>query len=384
MKSQREVAIDAYIEQHPSALQKAPTHALYDGKTHELTVYRLPAKLLIFNIGNGRFAAELMAEQKRLKKKLDATNPEHAKIIQKLLLEQSPEETTALKEDIEKNGQLDPGIITFDGAVINANRRMAILQLLHKETEKDKFEYLNVGRLPRGVGEKDLWKIEAKLQFGKDFRLEYGPINELLKIRLGKQSGLTERQISEALVGRYSESEVRTKIEILKLIDSYLSIIEKPGEYKEVLGSVQSFISLQSNVVALLKKGLHKSEVPKITSIGFAMIKGGELSHWDIRELRKITELPEARKTLYGMLDRKGNPVDDISKIKDCFGAAAFIVNAEKERNKPDLLATKALSALKQIDVKHPAVQKKGFQNLLSEIRIELVRLTGRGKARGK
>jgi hypothetical protein len=84
------------------------------------------------------------------------------------------------------------------------------------------------------------------------------------------------------------------------------------------------------------------------------------------------------------MLDRKGNPVDDISKIKDCFGAAAFIVNAEKERNKPDLLATKALSALKQIDVKHPAVQKKGFQNLLSEIRIELVRLTGRGKARGK
>src|SRR5256885_14541623 len=109
---------------------------------------------------------------------------------------------------------------------------MSILQTLYADTGKERYSYLNVARLPRGVDAKDLWKIEAKLQFGRDFRLEYGPINELLKIRAGKISGLSEKQISDALGGRYSLKGVEEKLRILKLIDSYLNSIGKPGEYK--------------------------------------------------------------------------------------------------------------------------------------------------------
>ena|SRR2546425_6445412 len=387
MRTQRELEIDAYIQQHPDAKHDGPRPVFYHGKIHQLDVYRLPTKLLIFNVGNGRFAAELMAEEKRLGRRLDTTKPEDIKIISRLLLEQNLDETKILKEDLRKNGQLEPGIITFDGAVINANRRMAIFQVLLEETSEERFEYLNVHRLPRGVDEKDLWKIEAKLQFGRDFRLEYGPVNELLKIRSGKQSGLSEKQISEALAGRYSEKDVIEKLDILKLIDSYLHSIGKTGDYKIIQDErdVEKFNSLQGSVVASLRRTSQKAQIPKITEVAFAMIKGGKHTHWQIRKLRRIAELDAARATLYKVYDRKGCLTADASKVKDAFDTAEFIVDAQEQKDRPEKLADKALSALKEIDSKHESVKTPEFKKLIANIQVEIDRLSGSGnRKRGK
>jgi len=149
MKTQREIEIEAYIKQHPTAKLPAPLHVIYHGAAHAEAVYRLPTKLLIFNIANGRFASELIKEERKLRRKLDPLKDQDAKIIRRFLLEQNAAETEALKEDIKRNGQLEPGIITFDGAVINANRRMSIFQTLHEAGGEDRYAYLNVARLPR-------------------------------------------------------------------------------------------------------------------------------------------------------------------------------------------------------------------------------------------
>src|SRR5207245_7074944 len=93
MKTQRELKIDAYIQQHPDAKHDGPRPVFYHGKIHALDVFRLPTKLLIFNVGNGRFAAELMAEEKRLGRTFDTTKPEDIKVISRLLLEQNLDET---------------------------------------------------------------------------------------------------------------------------------------------------------------------------------------------------------------------------------------------------------------------------------------------------
>jgi hypothetical protein len=306
MKTERELQIDAYIEQHPNAKLK-PEPVFIHGKFIDVDVFRLPIKMLVFNIANGRFAAELIAEEQRLKRKLDITKEEDIKVIQGLLLNQNEVETQTLKDDIRKNGQIYPGIITFDGAVINANRRMAIIQSLYHETGEERFEYLNVARLQKGVDAKDLWKIEAKLQFGRDYRLEYGQVNELLKIRAGKISGLTDKQISEALAGRYSAKEVGVRLEILKLMDSYLHYIGKAGEFKHIQEEQagEHFISLQKSVVAPLKEGRHKSDLPQVMEIAFSMIGGANgqkrHSHSKIRRLRNITELPQARTALLAL-----------------------------------------------------------------------------------
>ena len=88
----------------------------------------------------------LLEKEEQLKRKLDPTKKNDDQVIRKLLLEQNENETAALMADIQKNGQLEPGIITFDGAVINANRRMAIMRSLFEKTKEDKYKYLMVWR----------------------------------------------------------------------------------------------------------------------------------------------------------------------------------------------------------------------------------------------
>jgi len=118
MNTERELQIDAFIEGDPKAKQNNTEPVFIRGKLDELEVFRLPTKLLVFNIGNGRFAAELIAAEKRLNRMLDTTKADDVKVIRQLLLEQDETETEALKADLKKNGQIYPGIITFDGAVI--------------------------------------------------------------------------------------------------------------------------------------------------------------------------------------------------------------------------------------------------------------------------
>jgi hypothetical protein len=390
MKTERELQIDAYIEQCPKAKLANNEPVFIRGEIQKLDVFRLPIKLLVFNIANGRFAAELIAAEKRLNRKLETTKEEDVKVIQNLLLEQDKTETETLKVDLRKNGQIYPGIITFDGAVINANRRMAILQVLFAETNDEKFEYLNVARLPKGVDAKDLWRIEANLQFGRDFRLEYGQVNELLKIRAGRHSGLNDKQISEALAGRFSPKKVAEKLETLKLMDSYLHSIGKPGEYtiiqEERIGEM--FNSLHDSVISPLKHGSLKPEIPKVTQIAFAMTQGVDgkkrHSHWKIRRLRNVIELPKARAALYNAFDKHGQLKADRAAVLDAFDTADFIVEMQEEKDKPEKLAEKALSALNQIELKHPSVKKAEFQKLLSDIRGEVDRLTIAPKKHGK
>ena len=88
MKSQREIDIDAFIKANPTALETQELPIILHGQPDKRPIYRLPTQLLVFNIANGRFAAEALEAEKRLKRKLDATKPDDAKLIRKLLLEQ--------------------------------------------------------------------------------------------------------------------------------------------------------------------------------------------------------------------------------------------------------------------------------------------------------
>lgn len=293
METTRSKALNDYLKKHPNQkVNNQMMHISYGGKVHSHELYRIPIDMLFHNIRNGRFAAELLEREEQLKRKLDATKEADAVEIRKLLLGQNEAETNALTRDIKENGQLDAGIVTFDGAVINANRRLAILHSLYHETKKDQYKYLMVGILPQGVDEIDLWKIEAGLQFGRDFRLQYGGVNELLKLREGEHQGLSYKAISVALLGRYTEKQVEEKLAILNLIDSYLSFIGKPNEYHRITEGqdLEKFNSLQKNVIASLikKHSKKKKEIAELTAIAFSLINKTDTNHWNIRKLRDI------------------------------------------------------------------------------------------------
>jgi hypothetical protein len=95
-------------------------------------------------------------------------------------------------------------------------------------------------------------------------------------------------------------------------------------------------------------------------------------------------ELPQARTALYEAFDKQGQLKADRAAVLDAFETADFIVEMQDEKDKPEKLAEKALSALKQIEPKHPSVKKAEFQKLLTDIRGEADRLTIPAKKHGK
>lgn len=371
MDTRRAQAIRAFLEKAKPEENSGQRIVLGGAGPKTFHVYRLPIRLLMYNIRNGRFASELLAKERTLKRRLDPTVKADAKEIQKLLLEQNESETKALRADLVTNNQLEPGIVTFDGAVINANRRMAVLAELHEKTGEARFENLRVSILPEAVEEKDLWRIEAGLQFAKDFRVEYGQVNELLKLREGKDCGLSEKEISASLLGRYTDKQVKERIGVLELIDSYLTSIKKQGQYNLINDerSGEKFNSLHNNVIGALKRQEADSEdVLEATEVGFALISKADVTHWDIRDLSKIYRSTEALTMLRAGINTADPLKTSPTELKEAFVSAQDVVEDEVEKEKPERLITRALSAIKSIQANSPKLKSPQVDTLLRKL----------------
>ena len=95
--------ITLYCQTHPrQEVKEQRVPVQIEGRTEYRRVWKLPHKLLSYNIRNGRFASELLAKEASLKRKLNPHNKEDAKLIRKLLLDQNPNETQALTENLKE------------------------------------------------------------------------------------------------------------------------------------------------------------------------------------------------------------------------------------------------------------------------------------------
>src|SRR5712692_740917 len=163
------------------------------GKRRELDVHRIPTKHLYFNIENGRYADKMI--QLKADNPGVVINPREDRWREKIHdmlkgtysgTEGDQESFETLRADILAKQQLHPGVVLADGGVLDGNRRLAVLLDLSKtERNPGRFEFFEGAILPEDVGPEDRWRIEAGLQIGRDEKLAYSPINQLLKIREG-------------------------------------------------------------------------------------------------------------------------------------------------------------------------------------------------------
>jgi len=378
ISTERARALTAYLKKYGSSREEQDLRepVTLGGKNEFLHVYRIPISMLMYNIRNGRFAAELLTKEKEMGRELDPTDPQDGKILQTLLLEQNAVETEVLKGSLKEHGQLRPGLVTFDGAVINANRRMAILSQLYEETSKDDYQYLKAAVLPPGVGEKDLWRIEAGLQFAKDLRLKYQPVNELLKLREGKKAGLKEKEISQYLEGKYSEEEVKERLKILDMVDTYLVSIDKPQQYMffQAEEKLQQFISLYEGQQSLINKhGVDKKDVAKsYIPLGFRLIQSNKTDFRDIRLLKEVFRNPVARKALEKGFDPNDQDTKALHTLAEQFEVALELVKAKKDQERPLTIINKAVATLGTIDKKHKALRDKAVVSALTQLRAKV------------
>lgn len=365
--SERANAIDAYLSSHPDAeVGRWPLEI--GGRKEILPFHRFPIKdLLCYNVNNGRLAMDMRGWEKDNGRKLDTTIPDDCETIRQMLLSLDRDKTSLLKEDIRKKNQMEPGVITYDGFVVNGNRRMAILEELHEEEPTGKWLCLEAVRLPSTITEKDLWKIEAGLQLSKDKIAEYHPVNELLKIKQGIDAKLSIEEIAAAMYGRTS-NYVEESLKRLQLIADFLDFFGQPVNYGVIkkFGLHEYFVDIQTHILSTWKRrGIDRREQKRELLSAFALIRAHVLiqphitgkgkdkgiTHWDIRRLGKIFADVDAKTAYTQNLKECRNPLSvKPATVMEDFQTAKEILDSKEASDQPVRLIDKAIQALQSID----------------------------------
>ena len=266
------ITIDNYIRNNDCKLIQTRTEYM-KGEPVTVQGYKLPRKLIYYNIKNGRFAKEyikiLRDEGGSLKPELE----DDAKKITNLLLGLNPLDTKRSLEDIKKRGQTDLGLITQDGYLIDGNRRMALLTELFEDEHNQKYEYINVARIETPISPKDLWAMEAQISLGHEPKVRYGALNELLKLDEGRKAGFTPDEIAELLYGIDDSKEIIQKLNLLTLIKKYLREYFQDEENLSLAeGSTNHFINLQDLMTNAKSRNKTIDEIAAYQKVVFRLI----------------------------------------------------------------------------------------------------------------
>ena len=179
------------------------------------SVYRVPIKILSFNFENGRIAAEKITLESKRGKKLDDCSEKDQELVGTMLLNSQWYEkkaTEQLKASLAIEQQ-EAAIVTWDGILLNGNRRAACLNSLFKDTGKPQYKLINVVVLPQ-VGVNDLLDLENILQLAIDFREKYGPVNERIRLRyLKEKRKMPMKEIINSVRKNWNEKQITNMIE---------------------------------------------------------------------------------------------------------------------------------------------------------------------------
>lgn len=297
MKNPRADLISDYLKEHKEIafLGRQEPYEIA-GKRQNLDVIRLPLDHLCYNIRNGRFAAELHEFEASEGLRLEPEKkPKDAEKIEELLLtdKTKTERTEWLRKDLVRVGQLYPATITYDGSIINGNRRAAILSNLFRETGDEKYSYLEAVRLPPDVSSKDLWRFEAGFQLAVELKADYGPVNELLKIKEGIEYGLPLQEIALTLGGDNTIEKVKQKLRVLTLIEDYLNYFGQDKRYSTVERRVEHFINLDNIRHRAQWKNLTGEQEILVLHAAYHLIRDADLAHLEIRQFAHFVKDPE-------------------------------------------------------------------------------------------
>ncbi|MCB8949166.1 MAG: hypothetical protein H6653_14225 [Ardenticatenaceae bacterium] len=209
------------------------THTIssWKGKNLTLPIVRIDADYLMFRIENTRtYRQQLKYLRSHPESPINLFEDAESSAAQEaqasILLEMIDSSGQEFVQDLNDRGQEDPAIITYDGFIVNGNRRTAALR------EKLGEEFIDCVVLPQDASAKDIYALEQELQISREFKEDYHWINELNNITNGLRNErylTTEDQLARRL--RIKKSELRSKIAMMDLVDSFLNWKQIPNQH---------------------------------------------------------------------------------------------------------------------------------------------------------
>lgn len=373
---------------------------LYRGKPEEFKVYNIPMELLVLNVENGRVASLVKSYEKE-HGPLHPDNPNDAKILSQFLYEAHDKANDHTRHDLAKNGQLEPGIITSDGILVDGNRRFSLMWAILNDgksspDEKARCEFFRAVVLPEDADDKEILRLETSFQMGSDEKVGYNPIEKYLHARDMKERGFSIKEIAEYM-GCSKTSDVDVYLEVMELIDDYLVWCDCEGIYTRLQRGVEDDLlklntackKIDKGDISWIPEGSQEAVLNDLKCVCFDYIRLDMKSDDDfdfraiastannnfllnesiwnqfISEWKNATESVDEEciddvlakshssndsKRLLDARDNKWRGVVK-DKMKETFINAANVLGNKKEKDKPGMLIKKAANALKEVDV---------------------------------
>lgn len=367
---------------------------LYRGVLKPFQVWEIPMEALIYNQYNGRIGSIV----KSYEKQSHTLNPEQNSdivLIEEFLWNSKKDANKNTLDSLRKTGQIKFGIVSSDGVIIDGNRRASLMNKILKDPrstqeEKDRCKYFKAVILPESATKKDILQLETSFQMGEDEKVDYNPIEKYLKCRDLKDALFTNDEIASFM--GISKKEVDQNLEILELMDQYLSYYEYDGIYTMAEGHEDSFQKLN---IALkqYKSGVAnmwnytEEDINNMLCVAFDYIRLN-LPQNDIRDI--FRKPSKNSSSIFGSKERWNNffdhhqevvesytekPIEDYVKdasgvditpclqardadwrkklspaMTETFKKAQDEIDSQLNANAPVILITKANSALDSID----------------------------------
>ena len=224
------------------------THPIvFASENHNLPVFKVDLRFPRFRMENGRTKRkqlEFKYKNPERAAELDDPSSQSAQEIQQAILQEMAAEADLI--ELLKQGQHEPLLLRHDGYVVNGNRRLAAMRLIQDNPQKYRasvdFSYVDVARLPV-LEEKEIRRIEQRLQMSQDGKADYNWVDELLTIEANIEDfGMSMPELAKDM--HKKTKTIENQLRMLKLIEIYLERIGKPGMFFEVEGDEMAFITL--------------------------------------------------------------------------------------------------------------------------------------------
>ncbi|PPH31422.1 hypothetical protein [Rathayibacter sp. AY1F9] len=166
------------------------------GESRHLYIISMPVEMLYFNPDTHRIRAQRTLDPERSKALDEDPWGNAAQTYLHDLLKQRPSnpdqidpDYTALLNELDDDGQREPGIVSPNGILVDGNTRAAALRDLGAQIIK-------VGVLPDDTSRHDINAVELSLQLRRDRRRDYSYINRLIAIDEELGRGRTEIDVA--------------------------------------------------------------------------------------------------------------------------------------------------------------------------------------------
>ncbi|MBX2990222.1 MAG: hypothetical protein KF749_03530 [Bacteroidetes bacterium] len=238
-KTQRIEYLRTLVRAQTASEERRTFRITFRRENLDRVVIRVDSNFLRYRLQNGRTHRRQILY---LKNHPDApsnlfSDPESeaAQRAQELILLDMVNEKNLYKNLIDEK-QKEPAIITFDGYVLNGNRRLAALR-------RANVQYMDCVVLPEDALPNDLYEVELDLQMAEKTELEYDWVDELLHIRYGLET-LGESDITIRKTMRLEKPEFDSLYYKLLLVDQYLGWTKRSGQYDLVEYDEEAFKQL--------------------------------------------------------------------------------------------------------------------------------------------